>query len=259
MRPWLIGTSGFSYPEWRGVFYPPGLPSREWLAFYAREFPALELNVTFYRTPRASAVEAWAAAVPPSFRFVLKLARQVTHVRRLRGCGSALAAFWSRASLLGEALGAVLVQLPPSLRFDAGLLDAFLGELPRGFPRLAWEPRHRSFGSDEALAWLRERGQSLVVADSGGRYPEIRAFTASPAYLRFHGPQGLYTSAYGEGQLAAYAAWVRDKVPADAPVYAFFNNDAGGHAIEDARQLRALAGAAPVVPPSHPPLRRGVE
>ncbi len=240
MHEWLIGTSGFAYSDWRGSFYPADVPRQRWLEFYAREFPAVELNVTFYRTPRESTYRAWTEATGPAFRFVLKAPRLVSHVRRLAGCREELARFWDAAQPLAGKVAAVLLQLPPSRRFDAALLDAFLGLVPEVMPPLAWEVRNASFQSDEALAWFRRRNQPLVVADSGGRYPTVRAFTAPPAYLRFHGPAELYASRYTAGQLAAYAAWVRSAVPAGTPVYAFFNNDAGGHAIANARQLRAL-------------------
>ena len=240
---WWIGTSGFSYSEWRGVFYPPELPSRSWLEYYSREFSTGELNVAFYRTPRESTVRGWVASVGEGFRFALKMHRQVTHIKRLAGCRDALARFRDNACLLGDALGVVLIQLPPSLAFDAARLDEFLGVLPEGLPPLAWEVRHRSFAANAALEWFRSRGQTLVVVDSGGRYPTILAFTAAPAYLRFHGPAGLYASPYSEEQLGSYATWAHDSVPIDVPVYAFFNNDAGGHAITNARQLRALAAS----------------
>ncbi len=243
MSGWLIGTSGFSYPEWRGVFYPPSLPRRRWLEHYAQEFSAVELNVTFYRTPRESTCSGWEEATPPGFRFVLKVPRLVSHVRRLVGCAPELDRFWQSVAPLWGKVVAVLLQTPPSLRFDASLFEDFLGALPPGFPPLAWELRHGGFVGDEALRWFRERRQALVVADSGGRYPTIRAFTADPAYLRFHGPQGLYASLYTEAQLAEYVTWSRSSVPAGATVFAFFNNDVGGHAITNARQLRALVSA----------------
>ena len=244
LHDWRIGTSGFSYAGWRGVFYPPDLPSGEWLAFYAREFATVELNVTFYRTPRESTYRGWAQAVGEDFAFVLKAPRLITHIKRLADCRESLERFLAPTAPLAARLALVLLQLPPGLRFDAPLLDGFLDQLPRGFPPLAWEPRHRSFADEAALAWFRERRQSLVVADSGGRYPTIQAFTAPPAYLRFHGPAGLYASPYSDGQLAEHLAWTDENVPPHTTVYAFFNNDAGGHAVANARTLRALAHAS---------------
>lgn len=244
VHDWRIGTSGFSYADWRGVFYPQDLPSREWLSFYAREFATVELNVTFYRTPRESTCRGWAQAVSERFAFVLKAPRLVTHIKRLADCRESLERFLAPTAPLADRLALVLLQLPPSLRFDARLLDGSLDQLPQGFPPLAWEPRHGSFAEGAALDWFRERRQGLAVADSGGRYPTIKTFTAPPAYLRFHGPAGLYASAYSEGQLAEWATWIRREVPAGTTVYAFFNNDVGGHAVANARMLRALAHAS---------------
>jgi uncharacterized protein YecE (DUF72 family) len=182
--------------------------------------------------------------VPSGFTFVLKAPRLITQIKRLVDGRESLEHFFALTAPLADRLALVLLQLPPSLRFDAAVLDGFLDQLPQGFPPLAWEPRHPSFADEPALAWFRERRQSLVVADSGGRYPTIQAFTAQPAYLRFHGPAGLYASAYSEQELAAWVARLRQVVPADTRVYAFFNNDAGGHAVVNARMLRALDHAS---------------
>ncbi|MEW6364794.1 MAG: DUF72 domain-containing protein [Acidobacteriota bacterium] len=241
MSAWLIGTSGFSYPSWRGVFYPHDLPSKDWLAFYQREFSAVELNVTFYRTPRESTVSRWADATGPDFRFVLKMPKLITHIKRLSDCSSELSRFWDRAAMLEKKLAAVLAQLPPSLKFERDRFRGFLALVPRGFAPIGWEARHKSFIEDHTIAWFSENRQSLVVADSGGRYPTVRAFSSEPAYLRFHGPKELYSSRYTAEQLGEYVSWVKHDVPPDAPVLAFFNNDAGGHAIVNARQLRDLA------------------
>jgi uncharacterized protein YecE (DUF72 family) len=240
---WLIGTSGFSYEEWRGPFDPPGLARRRWLEFYGHRFNAVERNVTFYRPPRESTLRGWKAATDPQFRFVLKLPRLVSHVKRLTGCGEALERFWGPTRALGERLAATLLQTPPTLPFDPTLLDGFLGLLPAGFPAVAWEVRHPSFLSDDALAWFAAHRQPLVVAESGGRFPTVRAYTGEPVYLRFHGPKELNASPYTEGQLAAYVEWVSANIPAPSTVCAFFNNDVGARAMTNARQLRAVVGA----------------
>ncbi len=248
MASWLIGTSGFAYPGWRGVFYPPDLPRRRWLEFYGCEFPIVELNVTFYCTPRESTYHGWADTTGPVFRFALKVPRLVSHIKRLAECREELTRFWRSAQPLVEKVAVVLLQTPPSLRFDATLLDRCRASLPDELPSVAWEVRHPSFFTDEALTWFSAHHQPLVVADSGGRFPTILTFTGAPAYLRFHGPAGLYTSAYTVQQLARYVAWVRGNVPPDATVYAFFNNDVGGHAVADARTLLGLLGGAAVRP-----------
>lgn len=242
----FVGTSGFAYPAWRGRFYPPELPSAQWLAFYAQHFPALELNVTFYRWPRPSTLRRWREQVAEDFRFVVKVHRSITHTKRLLDCGPELARLTELVAALKPA--ALLLQLPPSLAFEAERCKQFLEALPFSLPPLAWEARHRSFGSPEAVAFFREHGQSLVVADSGGRFPTFWVVTALPLYLRFHGPGALYASGYTEAQLEETARWVLTHAPADGEVYAFFNNDVGGHALDNARsfaQLLATAGLAP--------------
>jgi len=240
---WWIGTSGFSYPHWRGLLYPEGLPRRRWLERYAEVFPAVELNVTFYRLPREEAFRGWAATVPEGFRFVLKAPRVVTHVNRLAGCREPLERFRDRAALLGKRLGPVLLQLPPGLAFDSVLLDAFLEQVPEGLPPLAWEPRHRSFAAPEAAAWFEARGQTAVYADSGGRYPTLRVPTGPALYLRLHGPERLYASAYGEARLRHFAEW-GEAHARGREVWCFFNNDVGGHAVRDAAALARLVGVS---------------
>jgi uncharacterized protein YecE (DUF72 family) len=237
---WRVGTSGFSYVGWRGDFYPRELPPSRYLEHYARHFDIVELNVTFYRTPLERAFRCWAETVPPGFAFVLKLPRRVSHLRCLSGCRGELERFADRARLLGDKWIASLLQLPPGLRFSADRLDDFLGELPQECPPLAWEIRNASFCEPEAIAWFRRHGQSLVVADSGGRYSTVREFTGGPVYLRFHGPEQLYASRYSPEQLASFVQWTREKVPAGTQVLAFFNNDAGGHAVANARELLAM-------------------
>ena len=240
MHRFRVGTSGFSYVGWRGDFYPRELPPSRYLEHYARHFDTVELNVTFYRAPLERTVRGWAETVPDNFAFVLKLPRHVSHLRCLAGCRGELERFVDRGRLLGDKWIASLLQLPPGLSFDATLLDDFLGELPGGAPPLAWEVRHPSFSEPEAVEWFRRRGQSLVIAESGGRYPTIREFTGAPVYLRFHGPEQPYASRYTPEQLASFVQWTRDAVPEGTPVLAYFNNDAGGHAVANARDLLAM-------------------
>jgi len=236
---WRIGTSGFSYPHWRGVLYPEGLPRRRWLERYAEVFDTVELNVTFYRLPRETVFETWAGTVPEGFSFVLKLPRLVSHIRRLVGCRDLLEAFRDRVALLGPKAGPLLLQLPPSLPFEAGRLDDFLAQVPAELPPIAWEPRHRSFAHAEAATWFSARGQTLVLADSGGRYPTVRLASGPMLYLRFHGPGPLYASPYGAEGLEPFAGWAADNA-AGRPIWAFFNNDVGGHAVRDALLLRGM-------------------
>lgn len=236
--PVFVGCSGFSYPSWRGRFYPAQLPSREFLAFYSKHFKAVELNVTFYRWPQAKTLLSWRQQAGPDFRFAVKLRQSITHKKRLRNTQAELVKL---VELTGQLQPAVLLaQLPPSLRFDPGLLSDFLASLPSQLPPLVWEARHKSFFTPEALLFLNEHGVSLVVADSGGRYPTARVVTAWPLYLRFHGPEALYASKYTTEQLSDYALWVQKVLLPHAEAYAFFNNDAGGYALDNAREFAQL-------------------
>ncbi|MCS7181782.1 MAG: DUF72 domain-containing protein [Thermoanaerobaculum sp.] len=242
----FVGLSGFSYPSWRGAFYPQELPPRQFLQFYSQHFVAVELNVTFYRWPRASTLRRWRHQVPQGFRFAVKLHRSITHQQRLRAGRGELERLGELVAELQPAV--VLAQLPPSLPFDASLLLDFVAALPQPFPPLVWEGRHRSFCSTEAVAWFAQQGWSLVVADSGGRYPTLWEVTGTPLYLRFHGPGPGYASAYSDQELSQFVDWLCQVSPQAGDTYAFFNNTAGVFALENARsfaRLLALRGLAP--------------
>jgi len=195
----LAGTSGFSYSEWKGSFYPPDLPARRMLEFYATRLSAVEINNTFYRMPRPELVQGWAGQVSPSFRFVLKAPQRITHRERLARSEESLSAFLRVATLLGERLGAVLFQLPPFLKQDAPLLAGFLGLLPEG-TRAAFEFRHPSWFSEETYGALRARNVALVGgdADEAGKSPPLVA-TADYGYLRLRAPS------YSEDELTTWA------------------------------------------------------
>lgn len=238
MRRFFVGTSGFSYAGWRGLFYPPELPASQFLSFYARQFSAVELNVTFYRWPRPQTLQRWREAVGEGFRFVAKVHRQISHQKRLVDCEKELRQLAELCRHLQPSL--LLLQLPPSLPFDPQRLEGFCQALPADLPPLVWEARHRSFFTEQALSFFRQAGLSLVVADSGGRYPCVRTPTAPPLYLRFHGPGALYASRYTDEQLAEAASWALSVLPEEGELYAFFNNDVGGHAIANARLFAQL-------------------
>lgn len=160
-----VGTSGFSYKEWKGVFYPEDLPASAMLHYYAERFSTVEINNTFYRMPVEKTLSQWAGQVPPGFRFVLKAPQRITHQKKLEGAGEDARHLLEVGAALGERLGPILFQLPPYLRKDLPRLRAFLDELPGG-ARAAFEFRHASWFDGEALDLLRERGAALCVADT---------------------------------------------------------------------------------------------
>jgi uncharacterized protein YecE (DUF72 family) len=161
----LAGSSGFSYPEWKGSFYPTDLPQKGFLAHYAGRLPAVEINNTFYRMPKAEMLARWAEQVPEGFRFVLKAPQRITHRERLAGSADSLAYFWKNAQTLGARLGPVLFQLPPFLRLDLDRLRSFLTELPAGLSA-AFEFRHDSWFVPELEEVLRDAGAALCISDT---------------------------------------------------------------------------------------------
>jgi uncharacterized protein YecE (DUF72 family) len=161
----LIGTSGFSYPAWRGGFYPEKLPEPKMLGYYAGHFRAVEINNSFYRMPTAEVLGRWAAETPPEFRFALKSPRRITHDKRLADTGSAVERLAEASRALGDKLGPILFQLPPNLKKDLPRLDDFLASLPAGL-RATVEFRHESWFSDDVYGCLRTRKAALCIAES---------------------------------------------------------------------------------------------
>jgi len=239
-----IGTSGWIYPPWRGVFYPEGLVQRRELEYIASKLDTVEINGSFYSLQRASSYRTWASRTPDDFVFSVKGGRFITHMKKLRGVDEALANFFASGLLaLGPKLGPVLWQLPPSLGFDAARVDDFLGLLPRTTTaaaalatghsdrvpdpctttdadrplRHAVEVRHPSFRHPEFVALLRAHGVALVVADTAGRFPRLDDVTADLVYVRLHGDTELYASGYSPEALRAWSARIRAWAAGEAP------------------------------------------
>ena len=177
-----VGTSGFSYKEWKGHFYPEDLPDRDWLSFYASKLTSVEINNTFYRMPRRSVLEHWAQDTPSQFRFVIKASRRITHQKRLKDADEPMAYLFKNVQALGDRLGAVLFQLPPNMRLDIGRLDKFLALVPLDVP-IALEVRHPSWCDETVFQKLRSRNIALVRADGEGDELNIED-TADWCYLR---------------------------------------------------------------------------
>jgi uncharacterized protein YecE (DUF72 family) len=233
-----IGTSGWHYPHWLGLFYPEDLPASRWLAHYARHFPSVELNNSFYRQPRASAWELWRRTVPEGFLFAVKANRFLTHIKRLREVEEPLQRFLAGALRLGPRLGPVLYQLPPSFHRtpeNEERLARFLSLLPRQL-RHAVEFRHRSWLVEETCRLLGQQGVALCCFDA----PRLRTplvATAPFAYLRFHGSQALYASNYSDQELGQWAQRLAGLGEGLEAVYVYFNNDAYAFAVANARTL----------------------
>lgn len=237
--PVLVGTSGWQYRDWRGVFYPEGVAQARWLEHYAGHFRTVEVNNAFYRLPEASTFAKWAERTPADFVVAVKASRYLTHVKRLRDAGEPVARFVERARHLGAKLGPVLVQLPPNLQADVAALDATLAAFPAGW-RVAVEFRHPSWFTDETFDVLERAGAALCLADSPRRStPERR--TADWGYVRFHEGTGSPRPCYDEAALDAWAARLARLYPGDEDVYAFFNNDPKCCAVRDAGTFARVA------------------
>lgn len=254
---WYAGTSGYSYAAWKGSFYPRDLPGDAMLGHYAGRLPAVEINNTFYRMPRSSVLENWAAAVPETFRFVIKASRRITHQLRLKGAAEPTDYLLERASLLGQRLGAVLFQLPPNLPKDLDRLAAFLEVLDQRVPA-AFEFRHPSWQDDAVLDLLRDAGAALCICDDDGVEPAALTATAPWVYLR------LRRTGYGDTDLQR---WLAAGAASGARTgYAFFKHeDAGAGPALAARFLDLANGAAPprrtrraARPPKGVPARPGI-
>jgi uncharacterized protein YecE (DUF72 family) len=209
------GTSGFSYKEWIGSFYPPKTPASRMLQLYAERLNTVELNNTFYRMPNEALIKGWNERTPDSFRFVLKAPRQLTHIRKLADCADALARFLNVASTLGDKLGPLLFQLPPTFQRDVDRLQAFLQLLPRGV-RAAFEFRHPTWFEESTYAALRAHGAALCIAEVDDQPPALVA-TADFGYLR------LRREDYTPEQIAAWADVIRRQPFREA--YVFFKHE----------------------------------
>jgi uncharacterized protein YecE (DUF72 family) len=248
-----IGTSGWHYSHWRGGFYPPSLPTREWLAYYGQRFATVEVNNAFYRLPEASAFGNWAAAVPDDFVMAVKASRYLTHIRRLRNPDEPVRLLRARMTGLGPKLGPVLLQLPPNLTIDLSSLDTTLTSFA-GI-RVAVEFRHQSWFIPETRRLLEEHQAALCLTDSGGRRTPLWR-TAGWGYVRFHGGRAQPESCYGRAALQTWAGQLAELWPDSADLYAYFNNDRHGCAPRDARLFAAAVERVGLVPTRVPSTRQ---
>lgn len=235
-----VGTSGWSYDHWRKIFYPEKLAYRDRLAFYARHFATVEINSSFYHLPSEDALLDWKKAVPRDFTFAVKASRYLTHVKRLSDPEAPLELFLARARLLGAKLGPVLFQLPPRWKANPERLRRLLRLLPRR-RRFAFEFRDPSWFNEEVAELLRRSGAAFCIFHMVG-LPSPLWITAPFVYLRFHGTRGKYGGGYPPRELDRWAERIRGWLADGRDVYAYFNNDIGGHAVEDGRELAERAG-----------------
>jgi uncharacterized protein YecE (DUF72 family) len=231
----LIGTSGWQYADWRGVLYPRGLAQRRWLQRYGEVFATVENNNAFYRLPGRETFELWRAGTPPGFVMAVKASRYLTHMKRLNDPAEPVARLMNAAAGLGSKLGPVLLQLPPTLRAGPDRLAACLREFPEGV-RVAVEPRHPTWWTDETRRVLEDHGAALCWTDRLGRPQTPLWRTAGWLYLRLHeGPAEPWPD-YDDETLMSWA----DELSGADDGYVYFNNDPGGAAVRDALRFAEL-------------------
>jgi uncharacterized protein YecE (DUF72 family) len=239
-----LGTSGWSYHDWQGTFYPPDLQPRERLSYMATQFSSIEINATFYRLPLAATVSTWYHDTPPNFRFAVKVSRLITHTSQLVDVQAPWELFVERMRGLREKLGPLLLQFPPTFRATPDSLrhfETFLSYASANGTRLAFELRHPTWFSPAILRFFAEQHACLVQADSG-RFPRTPpGFTpAQYSYYRLHGPDTLYDSRYSDAHLAYLANHIARDLQAGDDAYIYFDNDMHGYAPADARRLSDL-------------------
>jgi uncharacterized protein YecE (DUF72 family) len=241
-----IGTSGWSYRHWAGIFYPSDLKSGDYLAYYAKHFDVSELNNSFYKIPQKSTIEKWLNVVPEHFLFCPKMSRYLSHLKKLHNPEEPLERFFAVFEPFRDRLGPILIQLPANLPFErervAHLYELLADEY--GAFHFAMEVRHESWFSEESLQLMRHYKVTLVFAQSD-RFPYYEEITSKHIFLRFHGPKNLYSSTYDDDTLQAYAQKFCDWSKAGHTVWAFFNNDIHGYAFQNAAKLRQLTGQLP--------------
>ena len=267
--PLIVGTSGWQYRDWRGAFYPEQLPVSQWLEHYATLFPTVENNGTFYRLPVAGTVASWRARTPAGFVMAVKASRYLTHIRRLREPAEPVGRLLGVAADLGDRLGPVLLQLPPTMRADPAALDECLrqfavqfaslthsklaqGELAQGEPlasrpgqhRVCVEFRHESWLTQDVRDILAAHDAALCWSDRRGRPLGPLWRTADWGYLRFHEGAAQPWPHYGQQALRTWLGRIADTFPPEADVFAYFNNDQHAAAPADAEALMKLAGQA---------------
>lgn len=236
--PCFIGTSGWHYGDWRGRFYPQGMPSIEYLDYYSRFFNTVELNGVFYRMPKPSAVTHWYQVTPKQFRFAYKASRFITHIKKLKEPREPLRLMYRMADRLKEKLAVILFQLPPHWSVDLERLKHFLSALPTGY-RHVMEFRHPSWFVPEVYELLDRYRVALCFYDMKGE-PSPRVLTAPWVYMRMHGPSSLYGGDYQDTALKPLAKDVKQWAKRQKAVYVYFNNDRQGYAIQNAKRLLEL-------------------
>jgi uncharacterized protein YecE (DUF72 family) len=240
--PTRVGTCGWQYDDWRDAFYR-GAPKSSWLSEYAKSFDTVECDNAFYRLPTRETFAKWAAALPDGFTMAVKASRFLTHIKRLTDPAEPVQRLLQSCEGLGDRLGAILLQLPPTLHIELARLDATLACFPSSI-RVAVEPRHESWWTDDLRRLLEKRGAALTWADRLGRPVAPLWRTADWAYVRLHEGRAHPWPNYGDAALRTWHGRVAENWPRNADVFVYFNNDPGAAAIRNAQTFERIATRA---------------
>jgi uncharacterized protein YecE (DUF72 family) len=234
-----IGTSGWHYKHWIGLFYPLGTAPKDMFSFYTRYFQTVELNNTFYRLPTTRTFDGWRDAAPEDFRYSLKASRFITHMKKLKDPEASTMGVFNGAERLGKKLGPILFQLPPRWSVDYERLAQFLKALPSGH-QYVFEFRDKSWLKTEVFELLHAYNAAFCIHDLGGVRTPLE-ITADFSYVRFHGPgTAKYSGSYSRSQLKGWAERILIWQKTLKSIYVYFNNDIGGWAVNNATMLRQL-------------------
>jgi uncharacterized protein YecE (DUF72 family) len=240
----FIGTSGFVYDSWIGDFYPADLPKTRLLEYYAHTFNSIEVNSTFYITPKRQTIDKWVKTTGNRFVFTFKASRFITHIKRLKITGNSLEKFFTPLKVMAKRgrKHCILYQVPANFRKDIQRLENFLKKIPSGFHH-AFEFRHLTWFDEEVFHLMKKYKAAIVLNDSprigkARKWPLLNTSTATFLYIRFHGSKKVYTSQYTDAELKYYASIMKERLTKGHAVYAYFNNDSKGYAPHDALRLR---------------------
>ena len=230
-----VGTSGYQYDHWRGVFYPDDIPKKDWFNYYTEYFDTVEINNTFYNLPSPETFKRWAEEAPDDFCYTLKYSRYGSHIKKLKDPQDTITYFLERAKYLSHKIGPILVQLPPGWKVNTERLENFLEAIDKNY-RWVLEFRNSAWLCEDVFDILRRHNVALCIHDMISDHPWIN--TADWTYLRFHGED--YAGCYSQSYLDEVAAYVAENLNNGLDVYAYFNNDAEGYAVQNARDLKDI-------------------
>ena len=233
-----IGTSGWHYEHWSGLFYPANMPKEQFFSHYTGYFQTVEINNSFYHLPKKETFKQWRDAAPPGFIFAVKASRFITHMKKLKEPERSLPTFMERIEALEEKLGPILFQLPPYWKRNTERLNSFLRALPEGY-RYSFEFRDESWFHPEVYEALSQQGAAFCIYELAG-VQSPREITADFAYIRLHGPGDAYSGCYSSETLAEWAETFLQWSKEGKEIYCYFDNDELGYAAQNATELQAL-------------------